>query len=195
VRSAPLAVLILAWGAIVLGGNVLVWRYERTPGARANAPLRWPPESALAAPTGRSRLLVFAHPGCPCTRATLDELREILSQDGARVDATIVFVDPPNAPADFDGAGGTNRALAASIPGLGVVTDGDGREARRFGARVSGEVLVFARSGDLIFNGGVTAGRGHEGDNPGRRRVISLLETGRADRADADVFGCELFDD
>ncbi|HLB76837.1 MAG TPA: hypothetical protein VJO72_07370, partial [Candidatus Dormibacteraeota bacterium] len=46
--------------------------------------------------------------------------------------------------------------------------------------------------GRLLFQGGITATRGHEGDSFGQERIASLLTTGAADRADAPVFGCAL---
>jgi hypothetical protein len=52
-------------------------------------------------------------------------------------------------------------------------------------------VLYDAR-GRLLFSGGLTSARGHEGDSFGLRRIRSLLLTGEADRRDAPVFGCSL---
>ena len=36
-------------------------------------------------------------------------------------------------------------------------------------------------SGKLTFQGGITAGRGHQGDNAGETAVVSLLRGGAAD--------------
>jgi hypothetical protein len=81
---------------------------------------------------------------------------------------------------------------AAAVPGVRVVRD-DGREARRFGARVSGQVLAYDAGGRLVFNGGITGSRGHEGDNAGRSALEALL-AGRPHAETAFVFGCLLFD-
>jgi len=72
-----------------------------------------------------------------------------------------------------------------------VLRDEDGAEAARFGAATSGTVALY-RDGKLLFNGGITPARGHEGDSFGKERLVSLLTTGKADRNDAPVFGCSL---
>jgi hypothetical protein len=85
-----------------------------------------------------------------------------------------------------------------------VVRDDDGREARRFGVEASGETLLYDADGSLLFSGGITAARGHAGDNAGRTELVSLLNhepssrTNIVDRTGShrdatSVFGCPLF--
>jgi hypothetical protein len=81
---------------------------------------------------------------------------------------------------------------AAAIPGVAVAPDDDGVEARRFGATASGHTVVYDRAGHLLFQGGITSARGHEGGNVGRDRILSLVTRGSADRRDSPTFGCEL---
>jgi hypothetical protein len=81
---------------------------------------------------------------------------------------------------------------AESIPGVHAIDDIDGAESRRFGAATSGQTLFYDAHGALMFNGGITASRGHAGDNYGRDAVLSLLETGTAARRTTPVFGCSL---
>ena len=94
--------------------------------------------------------------------------------------------------------------IAAALPGVTAVRDDSGREARRFGAATSGQTLLYDAGGALLFSGGITAARGHAGDNAGRSELVSLLNRGRSDRTrtlnlgqsvhDAtSVFGCPLF--
>ncbi len=80
----------------------------------------------------------------------------------------------------------------AAIPGALPLRDDTALEAARFGARTSGHTAVYDAAGSLLFSGGITASRGHEGDNFGRRRIDSLLTTGTADRRNSPVFGCAL---
>jgi hypothetical protein len=65
-------------------------------------------------------------------------------------------------------------------------------EARRFHAATSGETFLFDASGKLLFQGGVTASRGHEGENIGRSTLTALVLTGQAERDRSVVFGCAL---
>jgi hypothetical protein len=81
---------------------------------------------------------------------------------------------------------------AAAIPGVHVISDERGAQARMFGALVSGQTLLYSATGSLLFSGGITGARGHEGDNPGRTVLTSMLTGQRADTVHTPVFGCYL---
>jgi hypothetical protein len=91
---------------------------------------------------------------------------------------------------------------AAAIPSVRVVRDAGGAEAVRFGALTSGECVLFAADGRRLFHGGITAARGHEGDNAGQDRLMDLLRAGTAavempsvsGAASTPVYGCPLRD-
>ena len=82
-------------------------------------------------------------------------------------------------------------ARANGIGGVTVVRD-DGTQADLLGARTSGQVYLYAEDGALVFAGGITPSRSHEGDSVGRQRLLSLVGEGDADRPSSDVFGCGL---
>jgi hypothetical protein len=84
---------------------------------------------------------------------------------------------------------------AGQIPGVAAVADEDGAEAHRFSAATSGQVVLYDSSGRLLFSGGITASRGHSGDNVGRRAIVSLLADGSGVRTETPVFGCPIFED
>jgi len=73
--------------------------------------------------------------------------------------------------------------------------DENGAEAQRFQSKTSGQTVLYAPSGELLFHGGITIARGHEGDNPGVDVIESLLQHKDAApvAASTPVFGCELF--
>lgn len=73
--------------------------------------------------------------------------------------------------------------------------DNDAAEARLFGSQTSGQVMLYDINGQLLFKGGITASRGHSGDNDGRRAIVSLLTQRSEDRAETPVFGCPLFEE
>ena len=135
---------------------------------------------------------MLAHPRCPCTRASIGELAILMNRLKGRVRATVLFVKPAAGAADWEASG--LMASAARIPGVSVLVDEGGREAARLGARTSGQVLLYGRSGELEFAGGITPGRAHMGDNVGIDRIVSLVTRGEADRRLSSVFGCALFD-
>lgn len=179
-----------AWATAVGAGMMTMWAYANAPGPAAEAPVRWPDASHIHRPSGRPVLVIALHPQCPCSRATVAELSRLLAHVASPPAVHVLFV----APATVDEAWVKSGlwAAAAALPGVDVRRD-DGREARRFGARVSGQVMAYDRDGRLQFSGGITGARGHEGDNAGRTAVAAAL-AGRPHRTQTFVFGCLLFD-
>jgi hypothetical protein len=86
---------------------------------------------------------------------------------------------------------------AAAIPGVSVASDAGGAESRRFCAATSGQALLYAADGRLLFAGGITESRGHQGDNAGRSAVAShVLGSGPpAQPSRTPVYGCPLFNE
>lgn len=114
-----------------------------------------------------------------------------MAQGQGRVTAYVLLLKPAGASDDWEKT--DLGKSAASIPGVNVVVDDDGVEARRFCAITSGQTILYDTEGRLLFSGGITGSRGHSGDNAGRSAIVSLLNTGEAERAETFVFGCPLF--
>ena len=133
---------------------------------------------------------MLAHPHCPCTAASVGELAQIMARLQGKVAAYVLFVKPKEAGRDWDDT--SLRRSAEAIPGVNVVFDPDGVEARRFGAETSGHTLLFAADGRLLFSGGITASRGHAGDNAGERAIVALVNNQTPARTQTLVFGCSL---
>jgi hypothetical protein len=181
---------VAVWLVVTTACMALLWRYKARPGAPAAAPSHWPERSTIPRSADRQTLVMFAHPECPCTKASLEELSAVMTRVGGNVRAWVLLVRPPGVDEGWENT--ELRRRAEAIPGISVRTDIDGVEAARFGARVSGQVLLYDASGALSFAGGITDSRGHVGDNVGRQRLISFIESHTADAPTAHVFGCEL---
>jgi hypothetical protein len=82
---------------------------------------------------------------------------------------------------------------ASALPNVTVFRDDDGAEARRFGVETSGQTLLYDDDGRLAYSGGITGARGHAGANAGEAALVALLTRNKADRREANVFGCQLF--
>ena len=138
----------------------------------------------------RDTLIMFVHPQCPCTRASLEELNRLLARSQGRVDAQVLFFKRGKFSGDW-----TRTDLwrnAAAIPGVAVHEDLDGAQARLFGAETSGYVLLYDAHGQLLFKGGITGSRGHAGDNAGENAIVSLLTGQDAKLKQTQVYGCSL---
>lgn len=181
----------VAWGLTVAGGFLAIHAYEATPGPRCQAVPHWPEGSRLALAGDRPTLVMAAHPHCPCTRASAAELARVLVRCEGCASVYVLIFTPRRADSTWDGSGCT--PLFAALPGVQLIEDLDGAEARRFGARTSGQVALFAPDGRLLFRGGITGARGREGDNRGREAVISLLSGNPCRTREFAVFGCPIF--
>lgn len=181
---------LVLWALAIAAGFRVLVDYELKAGVSATAPEQWPQDSALPRDAHRAHLVMFAHPQCPCSRASVAELAVIMTRCKNELKATVCFFDPEGEPAEW-----TQSALwraAAVIPGVEVVADPDRKFAAQFGSTTSGQVHLFARNGRRIFSGGITAARGHGGENRGRNHVIALARGEVCSPADTPVFGCSL---
>jgi hypothetical protein len=185
----PLLVAPL-WLLATLVGTWFLWRYANIPGERALPPTDWPRDARVELSPNGATLVMFAHPHCPCTRASMAELERIIAKSQGAVAPWIVFYKPSHT---ADGWEQTDLwRTAAAIPGAHVISDPDGAEARRFHVATSGQTLLYDAEGRLLFSGGITAARGHEGDNLGKTAVIDLLNTGDSSCRSTSAFGCPI---
>ncbi len=189
-RRPLLAAAFLLWLIVVGVGLGRLWAYAQTPGPAAHASALWPAATALVRDTHRPTLLVFAHPQCPCSRATIGELAILMAQARDRVTAYVIFYRPLNVEAGWEQT--DLWRSAAAIPGVRVVPDENGAGATVFDAATSGQTLLYDADGRLIFSGGMTGARGHSGDNAGRTALTALLNGGRSATSQTPVFGCLL---
>ena len=182
----------VAWISLIVVGLGLLWAYENRPGPTTAPPTQWPSDSRIPLATDRATLVIMTHPHCPCTRASIGELARLMAQTQDRVTAYALYLKPEGSSDDWEKT--DLWQSAASIPGVNVVVDDGGAEAMRFHAMTSGQTLLYDAEGRLLFGGGITGSRGHSGDNAGLSAVVSLLNTGDAERTETFAFGCPLFD-
>lgn len=186
--------LIALWGIAVSAGMINLWQFGLTPGvAPAHAPQLWPADAAVPAHPGRPVLVMIAHPQCSCTRASLNELRRLMARFQGLANPPPVYLSiivPEGV-----GPGWTDGPVlhnASSIRGLNIVLDSGARFAQRLGATTSGHVLLYGSDGSLLFSGGITAGRAHEGDAGGQEAIVAALYGKVPAARAAPVFGCGL---
>jgi hypothetical protein len=181
---------VFFWIAAVGAGFAALARYDNAPGELGEQiPSRWPPLSHLSRIAGLPTLIVMLHPRCPCSRATLGNLERAMPELQSKTQVHLVFVHPDGQDQRDD----TDLLrIAKGIPGTEIFQDQTGREAELFGTLTSGETLLYSREGTLLFHGGITFGRSHEGDNPGLSAIVEFIQHGVANRSSASVFGCAL---
>lgn len=178
------------WVAGTGTGLAMLARYSTSPGEMQPVGSDWPVGSRMQLSDGRATLVLFAHPRCPCTRASLGELEKIVAHYQDAVTPWVVFLKPAEAVENWEKT--DLWRTAASIPGVHVVSDVGGAEARCFHVATSGQTLLYNERGELLFNGGITYARGHAGDNVGRAAIESCLSGRSQGYCETPVFGCPI---
>ncbi|MFG0318334.1 MAG: hypothetical protein ACF8XB_13745 [Planctomycetota bacterium JB042] len=183
--------VIVAWGALVAAGFAALGAYQHRPGAIGAVPRLWPAGVESLRSDRGPTVLLFAHPRCPCTRATLEGLDRLVARaPEGPFRLVVVFFRPDGAD---EGTWRTDLVEHAErIPGAEVRTDAGGVLARRFGARTSGQVVAYDEEGQLRFCGGLTPSRGHAGDCAGTDAILRLLRGADPQVPPAPVYGCDL---
>jgi hypothetical protein len=192
-RSRKLVVGAIAcalWLGVVITAMMALVQKSITPGDGGDPSKRWPGGTAIGLNEKIPTLVMFIHPRCPCTRATLGELERLLARCSGRVSTHLVFIHPINTGRDWVNTDLFRRASA--IPEVRIHVDRTGEETKRFNCKTSGHAMLYGTDGSLIFEGGMTRARGHSGDNPGRSALVNLLENKHPLVVNTPVFGCPL---
>ena len=187
----PWFCLLIGWGIAVATGCAVLAAYAAAPGAQGQSLADWPRLCVIPLEASRPTLLMFLHPLCPCSNASVDELNELVGRYGNRVRAHVVILRSRS----LDRGGGPrfDRSLA-NAAGITTWDDEGGALSRRFGVLTSGHVLLYGAGGRLLYTGGITPARGHRGDNFGTRAVLAELLGEPVERSSAPAFGCPLFE-
>jgi hypothetical protein len=193
-RQKDIAILISVWLLSLGAGFHALMVYKGQPGFARRTPETWPTNELISPATNKPQLVMFAHPRCPCTKASLGELARLMAKANSQFQATVLFYQPGNRSGEWSRTELTKEARA--IPGVRVLFDLEGKLTRRFGAETSGHTVVYDCDGKLLFSGGITGSRGHLGDNAGFDAVLKLVrkESGPGEPRTTSVFGCGIFD-
>jgi len=173
-------VVTILWCLSVSTGFIWLGGHAARPGLSGAPTPQWPTSSRLRLATDRPTLLMFLDPLCPCSRASLSELELSLARCRSPIAAYVVL--------------GRRGRSAVAISGVNVLNDDRAEEQRRFGVATSGHMLVFDPSGRVVFSGGITTARGHEGESIGGEAVVELARGSTPSATSAPVFGCPLPD-
>ena len=189
-KNLLLTIVTLIWLFLALFAMTRLWKFEGTAGKVGHPPIHWVRSMPIALDPAKPTLIMLVHPQCPCSRASLTELNHLAALCPNQAAISVLFLKPAGytqAWADTD-----LWRQAAAILGVTVRVDDNGNMARRFGAATSGETVLYAPNGQLLYQGGLTGARGHEGDNAGLSAVAALL-LGKPKRAMQEpVYGCPL---
>jgi hypothetical protein len=192
-RRSISPVIVLAssvlWGLSSGLGFVLLAAYHGRPGRDGSPPSHWPSGTKVPLDKTFPTLLIFVHPRCPCSSASLAELVQVATRYRGRFAAHLLSFRPDGSDEGWDQV---QAGTEASLPGITRWADMGGREAMQFGVETSGHVLLFEPSGRRLFSGGITISRGHQGGNPGLNELIASILGEPSGVGASPVFGCPV---
>lgn len=183
------------WLTITVAGFSYLLIYSHTKGTVSPSLKNiWPHESQIERDI-HPTLVMFVHPFCPCSLASIGELERLMPFIHDKVNVNVVFISLKN----LEGVSADEWKQTQlwkktnKIPGVNILRDNNELEAKLFGAETSGHTVFYDQKGNLVFSGGLTPARGHMGDSIGRSTIIGWMENSKqTDRVDSSIFGCEL---
>ena len=182
----------ITWLTALALGMFLLNRYQMTPGPASTAAPHWPGGSDIALASDRDALVMFLHPHCACSSASVEELNRLVARSPNVL--IQVFMFQAN---DADNVTDTPLGQNVHMPGV-VVKPIETVCWQRARLCTSGQAYLYNRSGRLLFDGGITGSRGHAGDNAGLDALLNRICRERESATDSTArtqrFGCPLND-
>lgn len=197
-KKIPMSVALIAWLGVIVLGTILSATYENKPGDHGAAPTKVVSAGDVAQPkTSKAKfhMIMFVHPKCPCTRASIAELRNLM-EGNSDLKATVYCYRPSSEKAGWEKSEIWKEAQ--KIDNVTLVVDVDGAKAGVYRIVTSGQVLLYDVNENLVFSGGITGARGHVGENVGESmidEIVSNPDTPVAKSLSAPVFGCRILKD
>lgn len=189
IKELTLIALVTIWAIFIGIGFVSMADYSSRPGSPANITVEFPENLPSNEKNNLPKIFVFFHPKCPCSSATISELEHLIADTQNLAVTTVFFYKPVN---ESDEWVKTNLwETAKQIPTVEIEIMNED-EMSKFGVITSGQTIVYDSQDNLIFSGGITVGRGHEGESLGRKSIENYLKTGEIETDKTAVFGCIL---
>lgn len=190
-RSRTSTLLATAiWLILAIAGMASLSVYESKAEPEIGAPKNWPSRATIARDNGYT-LVLAVHPQCPCTAATVEELALLLARC-PEMSVDVLFLQPKGFSENWTKSAFWKRI--DEMPRTHCIIDPSGATASLFHAETSGQVALYSQAGELLFEGGLTAARGHGGDNIGVDSIVAIASHQSPATRHTNVFGCSLID-
>ncbi len=180
-------IYVFVWLNLILASIYYMSNYMFKESVESQAPSVFPANNWVKLNTRKNNLVLFLHPHCPCSFATVNELKRVLARTD--VDLSVVFIDLDKS---YDLSRQELFKQVSQIKAAKIIIDKNNVMTKAFKVYTSGTILAYNKDGGLIFQGGITAGRGEEGDNLAKNKLVQSLKCQKMSQA--QVFGCSLLD-
>ncbi len=183
------ALLLVLWGAVIGVGLLWMTDYSLSPGSHEEPLVERPSDTPVPFSEEKSTLVIFLHPRCPCTHPSVAAIERLMVRKHDMVLQPIFYL-PGSKPETWARADYWDRVVDAGAHE--PLIDVDGGVARQFHATTSGHAILFSVDGEVLYSGGITSGRVHEGDNLGLTTLTRVLEQVPVQDATFPVYGCSI---
>lgn len=184
------------WLVGIVVGSVFMFQHEFTPGESRPAPASLPAKFRAITPEEGQNLTLFmaVHPDCPCTGSSLEQLDRFLTRYPTEARAVALFWVPKGEQgSNTQTTDGSYWKRLNKLNTVSTVVDPQGRMAEKLGSLVSGAVVAYDQNGSLVFQGGLTATRGHDGPSVGFDSLVALAnQEATPELCRTPSFGCSL---
>src|SRR5262245_4703282 len=93
------ALAAVLWVTAIAAGFAYLLRYKTTPSSgQGRPPAQWPAASSIPRNPDGATLLMFVHPHCPCTQASVSELARLLPLAPAALSTELIVAEPAGVP-------------------------------------------------------------------------------------------------
>ncbi len=185
-----LATAVFIWLASVSYGLGFLYNYSLKPANMQQVLKNWPEESKIKFAKNQANLVLFLHPHCQCSEASLAELQKIQAQFHKKFKTHLVFILPEGTEQDWIHTKLWKKSQ--NLANTELIIDKSLQEAKVFASTSSGQVYLFNKERELIFLGGITSARGHQGDSIGNSAIKAYFRSGNMSVEKAPSFGCSL---
>jgi hypothetical protein len=117
-------------------------------------------------------------------------LERVLTRYPVQFDTQVWFIRPADADDEWEQS--DLRSRVEKLPGVQCQWDANGSEARVFGARTSGHIVVYSPMGELMYQGGITTGRGNDVGTSLAEPLEAIANGDPVANRVGPVFGCPL---
>ncbi|MGK0186649.1 MAG: hypothetical protein ACI9R3_002432 [Verrucomicrobiales bacterium] len=189
-RQWMLGTVVVLWALSAVSGFTYLSLFQHRAGDEGMPKENVPASSAV-------KVLMFLHPRCSCSHASVHELQRILlstktGESSPRVHAQIFLFQPDETDSDaWDGSAMISELKL--FPSVEICNDPRGRIAASHGIATSGHVLIYDKEGNLKFSGGITQRRAHEGENTNGILAVQAILQVSNEIVRRPVFGCSIF--
>lgn len=192
VSNRRIAIIGFFWVCSILLSYGYIIYYHQVEGSSDRSARDWPLNANLSLDSQKPTMVLAVHPKCPCTVATCRELARLLLRAHRPVKIyALVFTPSPN-PDGEEWFNSPTMSDLKRVPLLEMIKDENGELAQSFGMSTSGDIRLYSSNRHLLFAGGITASRAHEGECAATDKLFSRIRGESSQYFEYPVFGCPI---